>query len=135
MRLAAEKDVLGDGQIGRDAQFLMHHADTGRERVARRTKAHLMPVETKLARVIAMHAGDDLHQRRLAGAVLADETMDLAGLEHEADIAQGRDAAEGFRDAQKLDDRPHGPDVPSCHHGLRSGNDPPSTACRRHWPW
>src|SRR5262249_35351617 len=45
-----------------------------------------------------MHAGDDLHHRRLAGAVLADQAMDLAGLELEVDVAQRRHTAEGLRD-------------------------------------
>ena len=42
-------------------------------------KARPAAVEPKLALVVGMHAGDDLHQRALAGAVLADEPMDLAG--------------------------------------------------------
>ena len=51
-----------------------------------------------------MHAGDDLHQRALAGAVLADETMDLAGGEREVDPAQRLDAAEGLRDPVQFED-------------------------------
>jgi hypothetical protein len=45
-----------------------------------------------------MHAGDDLHQRALACAVLADETMDLAGEKREVDPAQRLDAAKGLAD-------------------------------------
>ena len=51
-----------------------------------------------------MHAGDDLHQRRLAGAVLADETMDLAGEQREVDPAKRLDAAEGLRDPLQFKD-------------------------------
>ena len=39
-RLGAEKHVLGDRQIGRDAEFLMNHGDAGRARIAR-------PIETR----------------------------------------------------------------------------------------
>ena len=51
-----------------------------------------------------MHAGDDLHQRALAGAVLADETVDLAGGEREVDVAQRLDAAERLRDAVQFEE-------------------------------
>ena len=44
-------------------QLLVHHADAGGQRVARRAEAHRPPVEPHLARVVRMHAGDDLHQR------------------------------------------------------------------------
>ena len=33
-RLGAEKDILRDGQIRRDAELLMHHADPGVARIA-----------------------------------------------------------------------------------------------------
>ena len=42
-RLDAEKDVLGDGEFRRDAKLLMHHADAGREGVARRAEMNFRP--------------------------------------------------------------------------------------------
>jgi hypothetical protein len=39
-RLRAEKDVLGHGQVRHDAEFLVHHADAGGQRVARRAQMH-----------------------------------------------------------------------------------------------
>ena len=103
-RLGAEKDVLGDRQIGRDAELLMHHGDAGRVRIARRAEMGFLPVEHEAAREFRMHAGDDLHQRAFAGAVFADETMDLAGVQREVDTAKRLDAAEGFRDASQFED-------------------------------
>ena len=93
-RLGAEKDIFGDGQIGDDRQFLMHHADRMMQRIARRSEADGRAVDLHLAFEIGVNAGDDLHQGRLAGAVLADQPVDLACLEREAHIAQRRDAAE-----------------------------------------
>src|SRR5262249_4825606 len=55
--------------------------------------------------IVGMHPGDDLHHGRLAGAVLADEPVDLAGLEREVDIPKGPDAAERLRDAAELQER------------------------------
>ena len=40
----------------------------------------------------------DVHQRRLAGAVLAEKRYDLAAPEHEADGVVGREAAEALGD-------------------------------------
>ena len=98
-RLVAEIDVLRNREIGHHAQLLMHHADAGREGVARRAEMDLVAVERHAAAILRVYARDDLHQRRLAGAVLADQAVDLAGAQHEIDVAQGRDAAEGLRDA------------------------------------
>ena len=87
-RLRAEEDVLGDRKVGDDRKLLMHHADAGIQRVAGGAEAHLLAVELHRAGEIGMHAGDDLHQRRLAGAVLADEAVDLAGAEREVDARE-----------------------------------------------
>ena len=43
-----------------------------------------------------VEAGEDLHQRRFAGAVVADDAQDLAGIHMEVHIAQRRDGAEIF---------------------------------------
>ena len=78
-RLDAEMDVLRHRQVAHGGQFLMDHADTGRPGISRRRVTHRAPVETHLALIVDVHAGDDLHQRGLAGAVLADQPVDLAG--------------------------------------------------------
>ncbi len=50
-----------------------------------------------------MHAGDDLAEGRLAGAVLADERVDRAALDLEVDSRQRLDAAEALPDAVERD--------------------------------
>ena len=77
-RLRAEKHVLGDAEVGRDAELLMHHADAARARVARRAEMHGLAVHLELAGIGAVHAGDDFHQRALAGAVLAGKAVNAA---------------------------------------------------------
>jgi len=52
-----------------------------------------------------VHAGDDLHQRAFAGAILTDETMDLADLQRKIDGAQSLHAAERFGDAGEFEQR------------------------------
>ena len=102
-RLRAEKDVLGDGQIGNDRQFLVHHADAGRERVARRAQMDGLAGHPHLALEAVMHAGDDLHHRRFAGAVLADKAVDFALHQREVHVAQRMHAAERLRDADHFE--------------------------------
>ena len=46
----AEEDVLGDREVGHDAQLLVHHADAGGERIARRAEVHLLAVDAACGR-------------------------------------------------------------------------------------
>ena len=50
-----------------------------------------------------LHAVQDLHQRRLAGAVLAADRVDLSLFHGEVDMVVGDDARETLRDADQLD--------------------------------
>ena len=52
-------------------------------------------------------AGDDLDERRFAGAVLADEGVDLAGGQVERDALKRLHAAEGFGDVGQTKKRLH----------------------------
>ena len=85
-RQRTQMDVLGDRQVAHRGQLLMHHADARLPRIARRSKMHGLPVQAHLALIPGMHAGNDLHQRRLAGAVLADQPVDLAGQQREVHV-------------------------------------------------
>ncbi len=106
-RLGAEKDILGDAQFRRDAELLMHHADAGGQRIARRAEMDLLAVDAHAPGVGGMDAGDDLHHRALAGAVLAGQAMDLAGQQSEIDASKRLDAAKRLRDARQFEQR-HG---------------------------
>src|SRR5581483_9373485 len=101
--LAAEKDVLGDAQVGRDAELLVHHADARVERVAGRAELALATLNDEGAPIRAVYARDDLHERALAGAVLAHQAVDLARSKGEIDSPQRLDAAEGLGDLAQLE--------------------------------
>ena len=58
-----------------------------------------------LAGIALIRPGQDLHERRLAGRVVADQPEDLAGIEHEIDVDQRLDRAERLGDLTHLDDR------------------------------
>ena len=54
-RLVAQEHVLGHRQRRDDRQLLVHHADAGGQRVARRAEPHRPAVEPHLA-VVVVHA-------------------------------------------------------------------------------
>ena len=62
-------------------------------------------VEIDVALVGPRLAGDDVHHRRLAGAVGADDRAHLAGLEHQRQAAQRLVAVEGNADAVEIEQR------------------------------
>src|SRR3546814_5075140 len=64
----------------------MHHADAGGDGVARRADRHRPPVDEDLAAVGLVEAVEDAHQRRLAGAVLADDAVDGRSEEHTSEL-------------------------------------------------
>ena len=68
------------------------------ERVEGRVQLGFLAAQADLPASGVVDAGDDLHQRRLAGAVLAHERMDGAGLEAELDVVQRHHAREFLAD-------------------------------------
>ena len=68
-------------------------------------EAHRLPVDRDLALVRVVEPVEDVHQRRLAGAVLAEQRVHLALAEVEADVVVGDDAGEALRDVAHLEAR------------------------------
>ncbi len=81
----------------------MHDADAVRERVARPRERDRLAVEAQLTAVRAEGAREDLEQRRLAGAVLADERVRLARRDVEADAAERAHGAERLAEVAEGD--------------------------------
>ena len=75
------------------------HDDAGLVRLPGRGEADRGAGELDRAGVGRDRAGDDGHQRALAGAVLAEQDVSLAGAQVEIDPAQGANAAEPLLDA------------------------------------
>ena len=103
----AEEDVLGDGELGEEQELLVDGGDAALDRVARGDGGELALADADAAAVGGVHAGDDLDERRLAGAVLAEERVHLAGEDVEVDVLEDADAGEGLRDAGERDEGGH----------------------------
>ena len=139
--LGAQHQVLQHGEGADQHEMLVHHADAVGDGIARVFHADRGAVDADLAGIGVVEAVEDAHQRRLAGAVLADDAGDRALLDAQRHAAHGMDVAERFLDALELDRRSgfhHRLDVTcrnccSCSRGRRSC----PTRCRpwRRRPW
>src|SRR5262249_11828849 len=83
-----------NGKGGGQSQVLVDGLDAGAPCIHRRAEMDLLAVHQDLAMVGRDRAGQRLDQRRLAGAVVADDRQDLAGIEIEIRLVEGRDPAE-----------------------------------------
>ena len=82
---SAEHDVLEHGHAGHEGQFLVDEAHAERRSAWCGVVDRDRPaVDRDRAAVGMVEAGEDADQRRLAGAVGADEAVDLAGRDVEA---------------------------------------------------
>ena len=119
----AEPDVLLDGQVGDQRQLLEHGGDAAFARLVGVGGAKLLAVDQDGAAVVADRAGQDLDEGALAGAVLAEQRVDLAGAGGELGFAQRDDAAVAFRQAGG-GDQVHAIPVPD-QNKMPPGDDPP----------
>src|SRR6185312_15624136 len=85
-----EAGVLGHGHPIDEPEVLVDEGNL----LAPQRASDVAPMEAYAPRVERMNTGQDLDQRRLAGAVLAKQRHDLAGLDREADIGKRLGAAE-----------------------------------------
>jgi hypothetical protein len=98
-RLDPEHDVLGDRHHRDEHEVLVHHADPALDRVLRRAERDALAVEDDLTLVGLREPVEDVHQRRLAGAVLAEQRVNLAAAKVEVDVVVGDGAGKDLRDS------------------------------------
>ena len=94
--LAAAIEVLGRRQIVEEREVLVDGLDAGAARRRRRVDRDGLAVEEDLAFIERVNAADALDQRRLAGAVVAEQGQHLAAIGLEADILQRMHRAEAL---------------------------------------
>ena len=89
---------MRDGQRRDQREILVDGVDPERACVVDRPEGRLLAVDEDPARVGPVEAAQDLDERRLAGAVVADQAEALALAEAERDVDEGRDGAEPLRE-------------------------------------
>ena len=102
-RFRAEDDVLGHGHHRDEHEVLVHHADARVDRVLRGRERDGLAVQPDLALVGLVQPVEDVHQRRLAGAVLTEQRVNLAARQFEVDMVVGDDARERLDDPAHLE--------------------------------
>ena len=106
--LGAEQQVLQDRERLDQHEVLVDHADARPDRILGAVDLALLPVDPDGPAIGPVVAVEDVHQRRLAGAVLADDAVDRAGGDLQIDGLVGVDRAEALVDAAELDRRRRG---------------------------
>ncbi len=94
-----EGDVFGDGQRVEEREVLEDHADAEALGIVGALDMDLATVPEDVALVRPHQPIDDLHQRRLAGAVLPDDGVDLARRDAQVDAAIGHHAGVALANA------------------------------------
>ena len=102
-KLAAHEDVADDRLLHGERPVLKHRLDAGLARPRGAPSRYRLAADEDFAAGRLHDAGEDLDQRRLAGAVVADEADHLAVIDAEIDAAERIDAAVGFGDVAQLD--------------------------------
>ncbi len=116
--LVPEVDVVGDAQPVDQVELLVDRGDPGRQRGLRVGERDRLAVPQDRPLVDVVRAGQDLDQRGLAGAVLAEQAVHLARAYDEVDTVEGAYARELLDDAAHLEQ------------GLWHGGDASHTFCR-----
>ena len=106
-RSGVQADVLRHAELGDDVDFLRNEGDAGPLRlgdigrpVGRAGQGHGAGIAAG-----GVDAGEDLNQRRLAGAVLPQERDDLPWSNREVDVVEGEDPGEPLRQVRSGDQR------------------------------
>ena len=104
-RVAAHHHVLRDAEVREERRLLVDHRDAGVARVVRGVEVDRLAVDEHLARVAPEHAAEHLHERRLAGAVLARSARAPRRGAARGSRRAGAHGAVGLARVAQLDDR------------------------------
>src|SRR5437773_2230836 len=103
--MPAEKHIFADAQLGNEHEFLMNDVDAQIVSLVRGFNFDWLALPEKLSPVCFIEPGSDLHERGFSGAILADQSMDLAGPHIETDVFKHGDTAKGLGDVVHSQER------------------------------
>ena len=103
--LRAEEEVAPCLHEIDDGEILIDRCDSGIQSVAGRAELGFLPIDLHHSGIRLMQSRDDLDQRRLARAVVAQHARDLPGPNREIDADEGADVHVRLGDARHLDER------------------------------
>ncbi len=101
--LARNHEVLRPGQRRHEREMLVDHAKPQRRRVLRACDRNLVAIDRDLSRCWVVEAHHAFDERRLAGAVFAQQRVERARRHLDRHVVQRREAAEAHGHADGLD--------------------------------
>ena len=104
-RRAGHGKIVGNRHVGEQRELLEDADHPGPHGIGRRAEPEGRTVDQDFALAGVGHARGDLDERGFAGAVLAKNSVDLAGIGLEVDIRQRGDAAVALGDALEFEKR------------------------------
>ena len=103
-RFATDEDVAGDVEIVEQVQLLMNERDAGRDRIRHAVARTCDAIDPDRPTARRDNTAEHTHQRRLAGAVLAEQRDHLAGRDRQADVVERDHARIGLADVDQLEE-------------------------------
>ena len=100
-----EKDVFADTQLRNEHEFLMDDVDAEIVRLVRAFDLDGPALPEHFPAVRLISPGDNLHERRLTGAVFSNQCVHFAGTHLEGHVVEYGDAAEGLCDVLQSEER------------------------------
>ena len=101
-QLAAEEDIFGYGQIGRELHLLINQSDACGQRIFRPFNVKRLAVDQDLAAGRGIGPREDFHQRAFSRAVFAHQRMDLTGKHRQIHALERVETAKRFGNAAHL---------------------------------
>ena len=142
LQLAAEKDVVGNGQIVDDIQFLVDKRDSGLLHLGD-GRGRIIPAEkTDGTGVRRDDAGQNVHQGGFPGAVFTEKGVDFAFFHRKVDVRQGLGSAKGLGHMVHFKDRHDAVSLCRLRRTLWKGGcrglpciRERQIVCENQWPW
>jgi hypothetical protein len=107
---SAQSDVLGDSHRWNECEVLMHHPDSGGNRIAWRAKINAIPFDVDRASIGSHHPECDAHERRLPSTIFAEEGVNRSRSNGERRLVERSHIAKPLGDPMQLErERSHRP--------------------------
>ncbi len=110
--LRTQRHVLGHGEDRDQHEVLVHHADARGHRVARAAELHRLVVDQDLPLGGLVEPVEHVHQCGFAGAILAEQAVDLPVIDHQVYALVGIEGTEGLGDSPQFEF--HDPTIFGC---------------------